>query len=401
VSDHRYVIVGGGLTAASAVEGIRAHDRSGSILLLSRENFPPYHRPPLSKDLWFGKRTVDELPVHADAYYEERNVTIELRREVVELDPENRRVFDDHGASFGYEKLLLATGGRPRRLPVDGANREGIHYFRGLEDYQLLRERIARLRHVLVIGGGFIATEMAAALRHVGQEVTFLYPHEYPMHRLLPRDLGQAVAELYRERGIETVSNQTVVGFEEEGGLLVARARSGDLVTTQTVLVGAGIDPQVDLAEGAGLEIGNGIEVDDHARTTDPNVYAAGDCAEFPYLALDRTARVEHWDHAIHHGRLAGANMAGADQVYDHMPMFYSDFFELGWEAVGEVDAGNEVRAVWKEPHREGIVFYLRDDVVRGVLLWNVWDRVDWARDLIRAAKPMSLTDLERSADLG
>jgi len=315
VPDYRYVIVGGGLAAASAVEGIRSRDRDGSILILSRENFPPYHRPPLSKDLWFGKRTVDELPVHADAFYAERRVTIELRREVVELDPENRCVWDDRGMKHGYEKLLLATGGRPRRLAVDGANREGIHYFRALEDFLALRDRIASQRHVLVVGGGFIATEMAAALRHAGQQVTFLYPHDHPMHRLLPREVGQAVADLYRERGIETVSNQTIVAFEAEGGLLVARTPSGDAVTTQTVVVGAGIEPHVDLAEGAGLEIGNGIEVDHHARTSSPDVYAAGDVAEFPYLALGRTARVEHWDHAIHHGRLAGANMAGADLV--------------------------------------------------------------------------------------
>jgi 3-phenylpropionate/trans-cinnamate dioxygenase ferredoxin reductase subunit len=400
MSDHKYVIVGGGLTAASAVEGIRAHDPDGSILLLTRENFLPYHRPPLSKDLWFGKKTIDEVPVHPEKFWTDNKVTVELRREIVELDPENRRVQDERGVAWGYEKLLLATGGRPRRLDVEGSNREGIHYFRGLEDYLALKERIGHQEHVLVLGGGFIATELAAALRHAGQEVTFLYPREYPLHRVLPRDLGLAVAELYRERGIETVSNQMIVGFEEQGGLIVARTRTGDLVSTQTVVVGAGIEPQVDLAEVADLEVGNGIEVDDHARTTDRNIWAAGDVAEFPYLALGRTARIEHWDHALHHGKVAGANMAGADQVYDHIPMFWSDFFDLGCEAVGEVEAGLETVAVWKEPMREGIVFYRRDDVVRGVLLWNVWERVEWARGLIREAQPMGRAELESAAAL-
>jgi NADPH-dependent 2,4-dienoyl-CoA reductase/sulfur reductase-like enzyme len=387
---HKYVIVGGGLAAASAIEGIRSRDRESPILLLSRENHAPYHRPPLSKGLWFGKTTEDEVAVHPPAFYREHGVELLLRREVVELDPEKRAVWDERGVEHGYERLLLATGGRPRRLNVPGADGEGVHYFRDLEDYLFLASHADRFEHVLIIGAGFIGMEMAAALRHAGKEVTLLYTGEWPLARVLPRELGLFVAEYYREKGVETVSNDTIVSFESLQGQIMARTGSGGVVTTQLVLAGVGIEPQTDLAEAAGLDVRGGIAVDEFCRTSNPDIYAAGDVAEYPDLGLAMARRVEHWDHARQHGRCAGANMAGADTPYPGLPMFHSDFFDLGWEAVGEVDGGMDTDAVWKEPFREGVVFYLRDGVTRGVLLWNVGEKVEWARGLIREGKAMS-----------
>jgi NADPH-dependent 2,4-dienoyl-CoA reductase/sulfur reductase-like enzyme len=390
---HKYVIVGGGLAAASAIEGIRGRDPEGTILLLSRENHAPYHRPPLSKGLWFGKSTVDELAVHPTAFYREHGVELLLRREVVELDPEKHSVWDERGTEYGYERLLLATGGRPRRLNVPGADGEGLHYFRDLEDYLFFRAHGDRFEHALIIGAGFIGMEMAAALRHEGKEVTLLYNSEWPLARVLPRELGLFVADYYREKGVETVSNDTIVSFESLEGQIMARTGSGGVVTTQLVLAGVGIEPQTDLAEAAGLEVRDGIAVDEFCRTSNPDIYAAGDVAEYPDLGLAMARRVEHWDHAIQHGKCAGANMAGADTPYAGLPMFYSDLFDLGWEAVGEVDGSMETDAVWKEPFREGVVFYLREGVTRGVLLWNVWEKVEWARGLIREGKAMSGTE--------
>jgi NADPH-dependent 2,4-dienoyl-CoA reductase/sulfur reductase-like enzyme len=390
-----YVIVGGGLAAGSAIEGIRTHDAKGSILMLSGENHPPYHRPPLSKDLWFGKSTLESLPFKPESFYRDHGVELALRREAVELDLAKKEVWDDHGASYGYERLLLATGGLPRRLNVPGAEHETVHYYRTLEDYMFLQERLARLRHVLVVGAGFIGMEMAAALLHVGKEVTLLYPEPYPLKRVLPRDLGLFVAEYYRQKGVETVSEETVARFEDRDGEIAAHTTGGNLVTTQLVLAGVGLTPSSDLAEAAGLLVGGGIEVDEYGRTSDPRVYAAGDVAEFPCLPLDRRMRIEHWDHALQHGKAVGANMAGANRPYTHLPFFYSDLFDLGWEAVGEVDGQLDTHAVWKQEHREGVVYYMRDDTVRGVLLWNVWNAVDWARGLIRQAKPMTHRELE------
>jgi NADPH-dependent 2,4-dienoyl-CoA reductase/sulfur reductase-like enzyme len=396
---HKYVIVGGGLAAASAAEGIRSHDREGSIVMFTRENHPPYHRPPLSKGLWFGKSTEEDLAVHTPAYYREHGVEVLLRREVVELDPEQHSVWDERGVKYTYEKLLLATGGRPRRLNIPGADIEGVHYFRDLEDYLFLAQRTDRYEHVLVVGAGFIGMEMAAALTHAGKEVTLLYRDEWPLARVLPRELGLFVAEYYREKGVETVSNDSIVSLERNREQIMVRTGSGGVVTTQLVLAGVGIEPQVDLAEAAGLDVRDGVAVDEFCRTSSPDIYAAGDVAEYPDLGLAMARRVEHWDHAIQHGKCAGANMAGSDTPYPGLPMFYSDLFDLGWEAVGELDGSMETDAVWKEPFREGVVFYLRDGVTRGVLLWNVWEKVEWARGLIREGRAMS--GEERRAAVG
>lgn len=395
--NYQYVIVGGGHAGAAAIEGIRAHDPGGSILLLSRENHPPYHRPALSKGLWSGRTTRDQLPIHDDGFYRQHQVDLVLRREAVEIDSHHRRIWDDHGATYDYGKLLLATGARPRRLDVEGAESESIHYYRSLEDYLFFADSLPRFQHALVLGGGFIGMEMAAALRMAGKEVTLLYPQEYPLRRVLPRDLGLFVADYYREQGVETVSGEGVARFEERSQL-VAHTTGGNEVTTQIVLAGLGVEPMTELADSADLEVGNGIEVDEYARTSDPHIYAAGDVAEFPYLALGRRVRIEHWNHAVEHGRAAGANMAGAGEPYRAMPFFYSDLFDLGWEAVGDVDGSLDVHAVWKVEHREGVVLYLRDDVIRGALLWNVWDRVEWARDLIRKAEAMGTSEREALA---
>ncbi len=400
-SRYRYVIVGGGLAAASAVAGIREHDADGSILMVSRENHPPYHRPPLSKGLWSGKETLDQLPVQPEDFYREHRVELALRREVVELDPAARRVWDDRGASFEYERLLLATGGRPRPLDVPGGHGDGVLYFRSLEDYLSLERSVERLQHVLLVGAGFIGLELAAALRSREREVTLVYPEEYPLRRVLPRELGLYVADYYRERGVETVSGETVRAIEEQGGLLVAKTAAGNSIHTQLVVAGVGMLANLDLAEAAGLEVDRGIEVDEFGATSHDGIFAAGDVAEFPLLALRRRAMSEHWDHAKEHGRAVGANMAGAGKPYDHLPMFFSDFFDLGWEAVGEVRSDHAVDAVWKEEHREGVLYYLDEDVVAGVLLWNVWGQVDRAREIVRSQRPTTAAERRAAIPLG
>jgi NADPH-dependent 2,4-dienoyl-CoA reductase/sulfur reductase-like enzyme len=400
-SNYRYVIVGGGLAAASAVAGIRERDAQGTILVLSRENHPPYHRPPLSKGLWSGKEKLEGIAVHPDDYYREQKVDLSLRREVVELDIEARRLWDDRDGVVGYEKLLIATGGRPRPLDVPGGTGEGIHYFRSLEDYLLLEQRVQRVQHALLIGGGFIGLELAASISGRNCEVTLVYPEEYPLRRVLPRELGLFVAEYYRGKGVETISGESVRSIEPQGGLLVANTVAGNQIRTQLCVVGVGMLPNLDLAEAAGLEVDHGVVVDEFGRTSDPHVYAAGDVSEFPLLALGQRTRAEHWDHAREHGRVVGTNMAGAEQKYDYLPMFYSDFFDLGWEAVGDVNSQHEVHVVWKEEFKQGVLYYLNEDVVVGVLLWNVWSQVDRAREIIRRQKPTTSAERRELIPLG
>ncbi len=392
MTSYTYLIVGGGMTAAAAIHGIREVDPSGSIGLISTEGHPPYDRPPLSKKLWKGdplesiwRRT------------ESQAVTLHPGRTVRSLDPRNRRVTDDQGTVYGYEKLLLATGGSPRRLPFGG---EQILYFRTLDDYQRLRALTATGQHFAVIGGGFIGSEVAAALAMNGKNVTMIFPDAGIGARTFPSDLVAFLNDYYRQKGVELLHGQVVNGLEMRGGQAVLKVRNaqgqaGREVVADGVVAGIGIQPNVELAQAAGLELENGIRVDASLRTSQPGIYAAGDVANFYNPALDRRMRVEHEDNANTMGRLAGQAMAGRAVNYDHLPFFYSDLFDLGYEAVGEVDARLETVADWKQPFREGVVYYLRDGRVRGVLLWNVWEQVDAARKLIAEPGPFRAESLK------
>jgi len=392
----RYCIVGGGFAAASAIEGIRAHDASGDILLLTRENHRPYRRPLLTKDLWYGTATLERLPIHPDDWYAAQKVDVRLRHEVIELNADDRRLWDERGEEVEYGDLLLATGCRPRRLHAEGAEIPSVRYFRDLEDYLDLEARLERVQHVTIVGGGFTSVEMAGALRSRGKEITLVLAEEYPLHRLLPRDLGGPLLDYLREMGVETVSGDALVRIEESNGLVHARTMLGNDLDTQLVLVDQGGEPLVDLAEAAGLGIDDGIVVDEFGHSSNPHVWAAGDVAEFPCTALGVIMRVEGSDHAEAHGRAVGANMAGANQPYTHLPVKSFGVGELKFEGVGELWARLDTEVVWMQPGHEGVVYYLRDDVIRGVLLINVPERIEWARGLIRDAHPT--TSAERSA---
>jgi 3-phenylpropionate/trans-cinnamate dioxygenase ferredoxin reductase component len=386
-----YLIVGGGMTADAAIGGIREVDPSGSIGLIGADVHPPYDRPPLSKALWKGKpleciwRKTDRV-----------GVTLHLGRQAKTLDPPNRRVTDDQGTVYTFDKLLLATGGTPRRLPFGG---DQVIYFRTLDDYERLRALTGRGRRFAVVGGGFIGSEVAAALAMNGEKVVMAFPGDGIGGRLFPADLAQFLNDFYREKGVEVLAGSRVTGCEVRQGKSVLttssdRHQGGREIVADVVGAGLGIQPNIELARAAGLEADDGIRVDRGLRTSHPDIYAAGDVANFYNPALDKRLRVEHEDNANTMGRLAGQAMAGRTVYYDHLPSFYSDLFELGFEAVGEVDARLETVADWKEPYREGVVYYLRDGRVRGVLLWNVWEQVDAARKLIAEVRPFRAGDL-------
>jgi NADPH-dependent 2,4-dienoyl-CoA reductase/sulfur reductase-like enzyme len=383
--NYTYLIVGGGMTAAAAAQGIREVDPGGSIGLISSEGHPPYDRPPLSKGLWKGK------PLEGIwRQTESQGVTLHLGRTARHLDPQNKRVTDDQGAAYGYGKLLLATGGTPRHLPFGG---EQIIYFRTVDDYERLRALTRAGQHITVIGGGFIGSEVAAALAMNGNKVVMVFPEAGVGSRLFPPDLTQSLNDFYRQKGVEVLPGQRVDGLETRGGRAVLKIRNSQgqgerEVVADGVVAGIGIQPNVELAQAAGLEVDDGIRVDASLRTSGPDLYAAGDVANFYNPVLDRRLRVEHEDNSNTMGRLAGQAMAGRAVTYDHLPSFYSDLFELGYEAVGEVDSRLQTVADWKQPCREGVVYYLRDGRVRGVLLWNVWEQVDAARKLIAEPGP-------------
>jgi 3-phenylpropionate/trans-cinnamate dioxygenase ferredoxin reductase subunit len=383
VPSYRYLIVGGGLTGDAACKGIREHDPDGTIGLVSAELHPPYARPPLTKGLWSGEA---EETIWRGT--EELGVDLVLGRRIVSLDLEARAARDDQGEEYAYEKLLLATGGTPRTLPGDG----DVIYFRTLDDFRRLHALAEAKGRFVVIGGGFIGSELAASLTANGCQVTMLFPGDGIGARIFPAELSAFVTEYYRAKGVEVLAGETVSGIE---GTRV-RTESGKELEADAIVAGLGIVPNDELAAAAGLPVEDGIAVDDRGRVDGrDDVFAAGDVARFPASALGTELRVEHEDHAKSHGRAVGANMAGADTPYDHLPFFYSDLFELGYEAVGETDPRLTVAAEWAEPNRKGVVAYLDGERrPRGFLLWDVWGKVDEATALIRAGEPLEAATL-------
>ena len=391
---YRYVVVGSQLTGVSAVHGIREVDQEGPILLVGREQHMPYDRPPLSKSLWFGKKKVEEIYLQAQGFYEDQGVELRLGSEVVGLDPSAKTIACQGGTTCGYDKLLLATGGRPRRLDAPGGDLPPVYYYRTLDDYTRIRELAGAGARAVVIGGGFIGSEMAAALHTNGVTVTMIYGGPYLVDRVVPPDLGRALEADYSQRGIAIHAGDTPVSFEARDSRLVTKTKKGREVTSDFAIVGIGIEAETGLAATAGLEVEKGIVVDEELRTSTPDIYAAGDNALFPYQALGRRMRIEHWDHAVNQGKHAGRNMAGGHDPYTHMPYFFSDLFEFGYEAVGEVDSRLRVFADWQEENRTGVLYYLDDGSVRGVMLCNVWDKVEDARALIRGKKKLTAEEL-------
>jgi NADPH-dependent 2,4-dienoyl-CoA reductase/sulfur reductase-like enzyme len=384
---YRYLIIGGGMTGDAAARGIRKIDTEGTIGLLSAESDPPYNRPPLTKGLWKG-RPLERIFRKTDTL----NVSLHLGCTAQTLDPKNRWVTDSKGNVFTYEKLLLATGGFPRRLPFGGND---IVYYRYLDDYKQLRPLAEQGKRILVIGGGFIGSEIAASLNIVGGQVVMAFPEANIGAFNFPPEVAAFISDYYRQRGIEVLNGVSVTGVEKVDGKLRVALSNGSVLTVDSVVAGIGIQPDVSLAESAGLRIENGIVVGENLRTTVPDIFAAGDVATFYNPVLGRRMRVEHEDNANTMGELAGRGMAGENVTYHHLPGFYSDLFDIGYEAVGEMDSRLEMFADWQEPFKKGVIYYLKDGRVRGVVLWDIWKKQDEARALISEKGPFTERDLQ------
>lgn len=371
-----YLIIGAGMAASAAALAIREFDRQAGIVFLGSEPDRPYARPPLSKGLWRGDPVdgIWRLPPDFDAH-------VQLDRTAVSLDRVGHLVRDDAGTEWHYKKLLIASGGSPRRLPFG----QDFIYYRTLDDYRSLRLMAAAGSHVAVIGGGFVGSELAAALCARGCRVTMLFPEAALGACIFPADLADFVSEYYAEKGVALCPGIRVTGATSGGNLELS---DGSVLEADTVVAGLGITPNVELAEDAGLIVNNGIRVDSCMRTSDPDIYAAGDVASFPAVSLGRHMRVEHEDAAVSTGRCAGQCMVGLDAPYTELPFFHSDLFDLSYEAVGVLDSQMETVQQWTQPKREGVIYYLDGGLVRGVLLWNTWGQVPAARKLIADAGP-------------
>lgn len=378
---YNYLIIGGGMTADSAVKGIRSIDKTGSIGLFSAEGDKPYNRPPLSKALWKGG-SLDEIERHTP----EENLTYHLNTVISKIDREKKNVIVSlSNEEYSYDKLLIATGGSPRTLPFTA---EGIIHYRTLTDYKTLRLMAESKETFLVIGGGFIGTEIAAALAINKKKVTMIFPEKSIGARNYPKELSEYITAYYTDKGIEIIPEDTVADITKEQQTYIVKTKGGKELTFDGVVAGLGITLNTAIGEAAGLDVDNGFLVDKYCRTNDESIYAAGDVANFFNIHLGKRIRIEHEDNANKMGESAGKNMAGAEESYEYLPYFYSDLFDLGYEAIGELDARHEIIIDWKEQFKTGVIYYLEQGRIRGVLLWNVWEKIDRARTLIAMNGP-------------
>lgn len=391
MAHYKYLIVGGGIAADAAAKGIRELDPEGTIGVVSIEPDPPYDRPPLTKGMWKGKPKEKIMRRTAD-----KGVTLHLNTRVTKLDAARKTATDRDGNEFTYDKLLIATGGRPRRLPFGG---DEVIYFRTLRDYERVRAQADAGARFTVIGGGYIGSELAASMASKGVPVTLIAKGKHINGEKFPKGLAEFLDAYYRDNGVDLRTGEKATGVRSHNGKVVVETTSRDGTRHEyeadVVVAGLGIEPNVELAQGAGLTVDNGVIVDEHLRTSAPDIYAAGDVASVHRPLLGKRMRIEHEDNANEMGRAAGRNMAGANEPFTYHPYFYSDLFDLGYEAVGELNAKAERVADWSEPNRKGVIYYLEGGRVRGVVLWNVWEKRDAARAVIAERGPFDAASVK------
>ncbi|NKB24863.1 MAG: NAD(P)/FAD-dependent oxidoreductase [Kiritimatiellae bacterium] len=386
---HDYLIIGGGLAADAAVAGIKSIMPDADIGIVSEESDPPYNRPPLSKGLW------DGFPLKFIwRGTEKRGVTLHLDRKAIHLDPQTQSITDDQNTVYSYKKLLLATGGSVRKLPLDT---DTIIYYRTLEDYRQLKQRTENRDRFAVIGGGFIGSELAAVLAKKSKKVIMLFPEEGILSRVLPQELSLYLNQVYKQHNIEVMTGVIVRSLVEDQAVIL-KLDDDRAIEVDGAVAGIGVEARVELAVEAELKVDHGIVVDKHLCTTDPHIYAAGDVARFYNPSLDKRIRLEHEDNAYMMGETAGKNMAGSSLVYHHLPSFYSQLFDNMYEAVGELDPRMETLTEWETPFQKGVVFYLNNQRVRGVLSWNAEGLMDAARQLIQQSESVDTCFLKEWA---
>jgi 3-phenylpropionate/trans-cinnamate dioxygenase ferredoxin reductase subunit len=399
-SEQTHVIVGAGMAGAKAAETLRAEGFDGRIVLIGAEQERPYDRPPLSKGYLLGDQDRDSVYLHPMGWYGDNHVELLTGRRVSRLNREAHEVELAGGERIGYTKLLLATGSSPRRLKVDGNELGGVHYLRRLEQSEDLRASFAHGGKVVVVGGGWIGLETAAAARKAGCEVTVVEPMATPLHAALGPEMGAFFGDVHRRQGVDLRLGVGVTGFKGAGKVSAVATDAGD-IPADVVVVGVGARPNTELAEDAGLAMDNGgVLVDSALRTEDPDIFAAGDIASVPNSRYGRRIRVEHWQNAVDSGPAAARAMLGQDVGYDQLPYFFTDQYDLGMEFAGWFAPGGYDRVVTRGDV-DGSAFYAfwlaGDQVVAGMHV-NQWDGgIGPVQELIRSRRAV---DADRLADL-
>ncbi|MEV5876098.1 FAD-dependent oxidoreductase [Streptomyces sp. NPDC052101] len=401
-ADQTFVIVGGGLAGAKAAETLRTEGFTGRVILICDERDHPYERPPLSKGYLLGKEERDSVFVHEPAWYAQAEIELHLGQTVTAIDRTAKTVRLGEGTLIRYDKLLLVTGAEPRRLDIPGTGLAGVHHLRRLAHAERLKGVLTALGrdngHLVIAGAGWIGLEVAAAARGYGAEVTVIEHGPTPLHTVLGPELGGVFAELHREHGVRFhFGRQLTEIVGQDGMVLAVRTDDGEEHPAHDVLAAIGAAPRTGLAEAAGLEIadralGGGIVVDERLRTSDPDIYAAGDVASFPLARFGTRLRVEHWANALNSGPAAARAMLGQDMVYDRLPYFFTDQYDLGMEYSGWAPAGSydEVVIRGDAGKREFIAFWLKEGRVLAGMNVNVWDVTERIQKLIRSRTEVS-----------
>lgn len=386
--DKTFLIVGGGLAAAKAAEELREHGHDGPIVLIGDERDRPYIRPPLSKGYLLGKEKRESIDVHPEGWYWEHGIDLLLGTSVTSVDGNAREVTLEGGRRLPYAKLLLATGSSPRRLSVPGAHLDNVLYLRRVGDSERLKAAFTAGARIVVVSGGWIGLEAAAAARTAGAEVTVLEHSELPLLKILGREAAEVFAGLHKDHGVDLrprarVERLTGTDGRVDGVLLA----DGSHLPADAVVVGVGVTPNVRLAEEAGLEVRDGVVTDEYLRTSVPDIHAAGDVANAYHPRLGRHLRVEHWANALHQPRTAALSMLGKDSAYDRLPYFYTDQYDLGMEYTGYTDPGGYDRVVFRGSldERRFIAFWMSGNRVLAGMSVNVWDVIEPIRSLIES----------------
>ena len=380
-----FAIVGASLTGAKAAEELRSEGFDGRLLLIGDEPELPYERPPLTKDYLRGESPREKAFVHPDGFYAEHEIELLTETGVTAIEPGRSRITLQDGRELSYDRLLIATGAGPRRISIPGADLDGVCYLRTLADCDVLRDRLQRSGRVAVVGAGWIGAEFAASARQLGNEVTVIEPSAVPLERVLGAEIGGVYRDVHREHGVELLLGTGVDAFEGDASVRRVRTTDGSAVDCDFVVVGVGVAPRVALAEAAGLETDNGILVDQSLATSAPAVFAAGDVANAWHPFYDRRIRVEHWANALNQGPAAARAMLGAAIVYDRIPYFYSDQYEIGMEYRGYAADWDEVLVRGDSASREFIAFWLKGGTILAGMNVNVWDAGDQIQALVQA----------------
>ncbi len=401
-----YVIVGASLAGAKAAEALRAVGFDGPVVLIGAENERPYERPPLSKGYLQGKAERDVIYVHPKEWYHEADVDLRTGTTVTAIDRVTHEVVLADGSRVGYGKLLLTTGSAPRRLGVPGADLDGVLYLRSVGDSERIKAAIGSARSIAVIGAGWIGLEVTAAAREAGAAVTVLEAAELPLLRVLGPEVAEVFAALHRDHGVDLRSGVQVAEITgTDGRVAGVRLGDGTEVAADAVIVGVGITPNTELAAAAGLDIDDGITVDAALRSSDPDIYAAGDAASAFHPVIGKHIRVEHWANALNQPQAAARAMVGQQVSYDRVPYFFSDQYDLGMEYSGYVEPGGYDEVVFRGDvtGREFLAFWLAADgrVLAGMNV-NMWDVTDAIRALVSSGRPVdkaALADPETPLD--